>query len=234
MGFLTKKRKHNSDIMDTDAEDAAVMAHVNQAIKDIWPQPKSPFPPVVQMYIGKLHHSVTSDDILQLALLSGVPTVLVNHPETGNYAFITILERDREKAMSMNGTVMKGKQIVVSEARKQKLTPPISRMSNNRRIHICQFSFSHEGRCEHDATLDGPNPNCPFGKHSMGLLAPAAKPKESTLEVCQEQIYGEDWDRSTAKRRKKAADSKGITEKCWEPSDTLPAGEYIMRQNIEP
>ncbi len=234
MELLTKKPKYDDFGMDTDAEDAAIEAYVCQAIRDVFPQPMSPFPAVVQMYMGKLHRSVTSDDILQLTKEFHVLTVLVTHPKRGNYAFITILEKDRENAMFMDGTVLKGQQIVVSKAREQKIPPLIIRMSHNRRIYDCQFSQSDEGRCEHDelSPLDGHNPNCPFGRHSMGHLAPVAKPKESTLEVCQEQILAED--RSTAKRRKKAAVSKGITEKCWEPSDRLPpVGEYIRRQNIE-
>ncbi len=223
LGRNGKREREEEDPLKAKKEE-----QVCKAIQDIERKLKSTSlakPRVVQIYIGKLHHSVTSKDILDLASGYGIQTALVSFKKGRNFQFITILREDIDTALLMNGAELKGLRINVNKADKQQI-PSLSIRPKGSHVCFCRFSESEDGRCQIDAlaTPGASNLLCPFGEHNK-VIGPGGKAKEGAQKKQKR-------DAAIAEQRQNAADpkmnkSQEQDDKCHELLKRTSVGECI-------
>ena len=227
----------------------ALGANVDERIDRIWPthQFNGAMPSLIQLYMGNLPGSVTEEDIISLVFnYAAIRTVLVDFiQKKGKYAFITILEKDKDKAISLlHKKLYQGNQIKVDVATNQKSSSPTI-WSAEGRVCFCNFSQSDAGRCEVDElTHIDAIPQCPFGSHDRGmyirLCAPASAVKAEDKKPTPDELSRRDNKRrkaeeqSVAIQRQKAADPTIIDEQAAKCRDLFErkSGEYVFGASV--
>ena len=219
-------------------DEEVVEAKLTKAIEEIWPTHPYPgaMPNLIQLFIGNLPGSVTTDDIINLLFAYDIRTMFVDFiskRKKSQIAFVTILEKDKDKAISLlHKKDYQGHRIKVEVATKQNITPPTI-WSTGGRVCFCKYSQSAAGRCEKDElTHIDDSPRCPFGSHDRGmfvrLCASVAALEAEDKKPTPEQLSRRDnkkrrrmEEQSITMQRQKAADPKSRDEQAAKCRDIL-------------